>query len=144
MGAARRLGVVQEDPLGLEQLIATCEAEQGGERVAGRQEGDDEDGKHVLAEPELRVACVEAGEQEVSARVLAAVASPSLRGIDAPSHDHPRRREGNQAPVPGNVIAPRLPVVVDVGVALRPRAHRACGGGMCACLAACFSSVGAR
>lgn len=59
-------GVVQEDGFGLEHLIATRKAEQCGERVAGGQERDDEDGEDGLAKLELWVLRIQAGEDQIS------------------------------------------------------------------------------
>jgi hypothetical protein len=49
---------IQEDALGLEELIATCEAEECGEGVARGEQCDDEDGQHGLADLELRHLCI--------------------------------------------------------------------------------------
>jgi hypothetical protein len=65
---------IQEDALCLKGLIATREAEQRGKGIPGREEGDDKDGQHCLAQLELRcVFCVEARQDEVAARMLAPV-----------------------------------------------------------------------
>jgi hypothetical protein len=59
---------LQEDAVGLEALIATGEAEQCCEGVAGSEECDNKDGQNCLAEPKFGVFCVEAGQYEVAAR----------------------------------------------------------------------------
>jgi hypothetical protein len=77
---------IQKNALGLEELIATGEAEQRGERVAGGQEGDDKDSKRRLAQLELRcISGVEAGQDEVAARVLAPVPKYLTGRHDSPS-----------------------------------------------------------
>lgn len=43
-------GCAHEDAFGLEALVATGEAEQRSERVAGGQQRDDEDGENRLCE----------------------------------------------------------------------------------------------
>jgi hypothetical protein len=68
----------------LEELIATCEAEQRGERITGGQERDDKDRQHGLAEPELWFFCVEARQEEVAARVLASLLEVQQEGTTHP------------------------------------------------------------
>jgi hypothetical protein len=52
------LYILQEDAFGLEALIATREAEQRSERVAGREERDNEDCQYRLTNPQLWIFCV--------------------------------------------------------------------------------------
>jgi hypothetical protein len=71
----------QEDAFGLEELIATGEAEQGSERVSGGQEGNHKDGQDCLAQLELGgILDVEARQDEVAARVLASVPGLERKG----------------------------------------------------------------
>lgn len=119
----------QEDALGLEAPVATGEAEEHGEGVAGRQQGDDKDGEHRVGEAQLGVFGIQAGQDEVAASILVCKGpKPSRVWSHAPCHDHPRRRHGDEAPVPRRALLAAVAMAVDGGIALVGCAH--CVGGM--------------
>lgn len=117
--------VVQEDGFGLEHLIAAGEAQQGRERVAGREESDDEDGQDCLAELELWIFRVQSRKYQVSgAHISLPIRASAVRGCCLPSQYHPGRGQCYEPPVPGRGLAiPLQAMEIDVRFVLGPKRH---------------------
>jgi hypothetical protein len=110
------LYILQEDAFGLEALIATREAEQRSERVAGREERDNEDCQYRLTNPQLWIFCVEAWENEVAARVLAYILPKRHATTHPPNIIHDAAsaiiRQYHGVPSLGSGLAPLLSLML--------------------------------